>query len=107
MKGGSNRRTHNLDELNPRLNQITFHTLRRWKATMEYHRTKDILHVKRMLGHRRIDNTLLYTQLADFESDDDFTCRVARTLEEAKQLIEAGFEYICERDGVMLFRKRK
>jgi len=49
----------------------------------------------------------LYTQLADFESDDDFTCRVARTLEEAKQLIEAGFEYICERDGVMLFRKRK
>jgi len=92
---------------NPRLNQITFHTFRHWKATMEYHRTKDILHVKQMLGHRRIDSTLIYTQLVDFECDEDFTCRTARTLEEASQLIEAGFEYVTDIDGVKLFRKRK
>lgn len=30
---------------NSRLIQIHFHTFRHWKATMEYHRTKDILHV--------------------------------------------------------------
>ncbi|MEM3629154.1 MAG: tyrosine-type recombinase/integrase [Candidatus Bathyarchaeia archaeon] len=35
---------------NPRLLRISFHTLRHWKATMEYHRTKDILHVMQMLG---------------------------------------------------------
>jgi len=74
---------------------------------MEYHRTKDILHVKRMLGHRKIDSTLVYTQLVDFECDDDFTCRAARTLEEASQLIEAGFEYVTDIDDVKLFRKRK
>lgn len=32
---------------NPRILQIHFHTFRHWKATMEYHRTKDILHVMR------------------------------------------------------------
>jgi len=37
---------------NPRLNQITFHTFRHWKATMEYHKTKDILYVMRLLGHK-------------------------------------------------------
>jgi len=37
---------------NPKLNRITLHTFRHWKATMEYHRTKDILHVMRLLGHK-------------------------------------------------------
>lgn len=48
---------------NPRLLRITFHTFRHWKATMEYHKTKDILHVKEMLGHKDIENTMLYIQV--------------------------------------------
>jgi integrase len=55
---------------NPRLLQIHFHTFRHWKATMEYHKTKDILHVMRLLGHKNIMNTLKYTQLVDFKGDD-------------------------------------
>ena len=31
---------------NPRLLRITFHTLRHWKATVEYAKTKDILYVQ-------------------------------------------------------------
>lgn len=50
---------------NPRLLRITFHTFRHWKATMEYHKTKDILHVMQLLGHRNIKNTLIYTQLVN------------------------------------------
>jgi len=34
---------------NPRLLQVHFHTLRHWKGTMEYHKTKDILHVMQVL----------------------------------------------------------
>jgi integrase len=34
---------------NPRLLRIHFHTLRHFKATMEYYRTKDILYVKQLL----------------------------------------------------------
>lgn len=91
---------------NPRLLAIHFHTLRHWKATMEYHRTKDILYVKRLLGHKKINNTMLYTQLVDFKSEE-FTTRVATTLKEDRELIEAGFEYVTERDGNKIYRKRK
>ncbi|MDW8022862.1 MAG: site-specific integrase, partial [Nitrososphaerota archaeon] len=59
---------------NPRLLRISFHTLRHWKATIEYHRTKDILHVMQMLGHRNIKNTLVYTQIIDSPEDDGYVC---------------------------------
>ena len=74
---------------------------------MEYHRTKDILYVKNLLGHRKIESTMVYTQLIAFENEDHFTCRVAKDVQEAKQLVEAGFDYVTDIDGVKLFRKRK
>jgi integrase len=46
---------------NPRLERIKFHTLRHWRGTIEYHRPRDILHVKELLGHKKIESTLLYT----------------------------------------------
>jgi len=91
---------------NPRLLRISFHTFRHWKATMEYHKTKDILHVMQILGHRNIETTLIYTQLVNFEKDE-YHSSTARNIEEAKKLIEAGFEYVCTYDDIMLFRKRK
>ena len=51
-------------------------------------------------------NTLIYTQLRNFQ-DDDYICKVANTLTEATQLIEVGFEYVCEKDGLIFLRKRK
>ncbi|MEM2110765.1 MAG: tyrosine-type recombinase/integrase [Candidatus Bathyarchaeia archaeon] len=91
---------------NPRLKQISFHTFRHWKATTEYYKTKDILHVMDMLGHRDIKTTLIYTQLIHFESDE-YHSAVAKTVDEARALIETGFEHVCNYEGVMLFRKRK
>ena len=73
---------------------------------MEYHRTKDILHVMRLLRHKNIANTLIYTQLVEFESDE-YCSAVAGNVDEAKKLIEAGFEYVCSHNETMLFRKRK
>jgi integrase len=91
---------------NPRIRQISFKTLRHWKATAEYHKTKDILHVMRLLGHKNIKNTLVYTHLVDF-GGDDFICNAARTVDEAKELVESGFEYVTDVEGMKLFRKRK
>ena len=91
---------------NPRILRISFKTLRHFKATMEYQKTKDILHVMRLLGHRNIQNTLVYTHLINNESDQ-FTCKVAKTVEETKDLIENGFDFVTEVDGIRLFRKRK
>jgi len=91
---------------NPRIHHIHFHTFRHWKATMEYNRTKDILYVKKLLGHKRIESTLLYTQLVDFR-DHEYSCKAAETVKEAKELVEAGFEYVTSFEGYKLFRKRK
>ena len=91
---------------NPRLTQISFKTLRHWKATTEYHRTKDILHVMQLLGHKNIRNTLVYTHLVSFESDD-YVSKVAKTVKEAQELVEAGFDYVCDVEGFKVFRKRK
>jgi len=95
---------------NPRLLEISFHTLRHWKATMLYHQTKDILYVMRFLGHKSINNTLLYIQLAETifkEQSDEFTVKTANAPEGIKSLLEVGFEYICEKDGFLYFRKRR
>ena len=91
---------------NPRIEKITFHTLRHWKATMEYAKTKDILYVMHLLGHKNIKNTLIYTQLVNFESNE-YHFATAATIEEAGKLIQAGFEYVCHHNDIMLFRKRK
>ena len=91
---------------NPRLMGIHFHTFRHWKATTEYHKTKDILHVKQLLGHKNINNTMLYTQLIHFEGDE-YHVKVAKTLEEVKELLATGFEYVKAHNDVSVFRKRK
>ncbi|MEM3774351.1 MAG: site-specific integrase, partial [Candidatus Bathyarchaeia archaeon] len=74
--------------------------------TMEYAKTRDILHVMKLLGHKNIQNTLVYTHLVNF-NEDEYISRAAWTLEEAQKLVEAGFEYVCEIEGARLFRKRK
>jgi len=91
---------------NSRLTQITFHTFRHWKATMEYHKTRDILHVKEVLGHKSLNSTMLYTQLISFK-DDDFNAAVAHSEEEACKLVESGFDFVCDFNSNKIFRKRK
>ena len=94
---------------NPRILQIHLHTLRHFFGTMQYHFTKDIIHVQQLLGHRDIKSTMLYIQLeqALFQTSDEFHAAVANTVEEACKLVEAGFEYVTEIHGVKIFRKRK
>jgi len=94
---------------NPRIKLISLKTFRHWKATMEYIRTKDILHVKEMLGHVNINNTLKYIHLANAitQQNDEFVCKVAQSVNDAKELIESGFDYVTDINGLKLFKKRK
>ncbi len=75
---------------------------------MEYHKTKDILHVKRLLGHKKIENTEIYTHLINFESDE-WNVATASTLVEETKLLEAGFQYVrySDKDELAIYRKRK
>jgi integrase len=95
---------------NPRLAKITFHTLRHWKGTMEYHRTHDPDHVKRLLGHRSLTSTEIYINMEQAifsESDQQYHSAIAETIQQATTLIEQGFEYVATFDGKQLYRKRK
>ena len=93
----------------PTLKTIRLYDLRHYYATMLYAKTRDILLVKQQLGHKKLETTMIYVQLVNtlFNESEDYTCKTAKTLEEATQLIEHGFEYITEIDGTKLFRKRK
>jgi integrase len=95
---------------NPRILKINFRTLRHLKGTTEYHKTRDILHVKQLLGHKAIQSTMIYINLEQAlftESNEEFHFKVAENLKETGQLIEAGFEYIGRIHGSEVFRKRK
>ena len=84
---------------------------RHCKALREYHKTLCMQHVKKVLGHKSILATQRYVDLyneiyADLKPGD-YVCETASTVEEAKKIIEAGFEYVSEIDGVQLYRKVK
>ena len=90
----------------PSLQRISLYSFRHFFGTMTYHKTKDILYTKEKMGHRRIENTLIYTHLVNFKSDE-YTARVAEDIDEACKLVEAGFEYVTHIDNKKIFRKRK
>lgn len=48
---------------NPRIGKIHFHLIRHWYGTTEYHKTQNIVHVSRKLGHKSILNTMIYINL--------------------------------------------
>ncbi len=73
---------------------------------------EDILHAMQLLGHKKIENNLMYVQLVKSifqEVIEHYVCKVAKNTEEARQLIELGCEYVTGeyRDGGKLFRKKK
>jgi integrase/recombinase XerD len=88
------------------LKTVRLYDFRHYFATNLYDKTKDILLVKQQMGHKKLDTTLIYTQLLNL-NEDEWTCKGATTVEQATQLIEAGFQYVTEIDEVKLFRKRK
>ena len=96
---------------NPRLNKIHSHTFRHWKATTEYHKTRDIYHVRTVLGHRNINNTVLYITLENSQyqaTNDEWTSIVTHNLKEETQAINTGFELVrAINETTAIYRKRK
>jgi len=92
----------------PTLKTIRLYDFRHYYATTLYAKTRDILHVKQQMGHKKLETTLIYTQLLNL-NDEEWTCKVATNVKDATDLIEAGFEYVTGEynDGGKLFRKRK
>jgi len=94
---------------NPNLMKIKLHTFRHFYACKLYHSTKDILLVKERLGHRNIQNTMVYTRLVDWDQPDAWIVKRPQTTQEEDELIAAGFEYVRfdDRLAAPIYRKRK
>jgi len=77
---------------------------------MEYHKTRDIVHVKAVLGHKSITSTMTYINLESalfLQTDENFVCKVAHDEHEEAELIEAGFTFVNNRDKLAFYKKRK
>ena len=66
----------------------------------------NVLRVQKLLGHKNIRNTMKYIGLINFK-DNEFEVTTATTVEEAKKILSAGFNYVTEKNGIMLFRRPK
>jgi len=67
----------------PRLNLVSFKSLRHYFACRLYESTKDILFVQRQIGHRSLSNTVRYTRMVNFDADDEYLvngCKRCSTL---------------------------
>jgi integrase len=89
--------------------KIRLYDLRHWFGTMAYVNSRDIFHVKYLMGHRNIQSTLHYMHIAKgmINYSDDYTVKVAASIEEFTNLLESGFEYVSDYEGKKVLRKRK
>jgi integrase len=72
---------------NPRIQKVTFHSFRHFYASMLFYKTKNILYIKQQLGHRCVENRMVYTELINFESDEWHVAH-AKTLYEEDKLVQ-------------------
>lgn len=64
---------------------------------MIYHYNKGgLLLVQKLLGHKRNASTMKYTQLIEFK-DDEYDLATATTIEEAKSIVAARYDYVTEK----------
>ena len=92
---------------NPRLRQIELRSFRHWGGSMIAHYTNgNVLTVQKMLRHKCILSSMKYIHMIHLK-DDEFEVTSATDVEEAKKVLEAGFEYVTQKDGIMLFKKPK
>jgi hypothetical protein len=66
----------------------------------------NVLAVKNLLGHKRIENTMKFTSMIHFK-DDEFEVTTATTVDKAKQVLSACFDYVNEKNEIMILKKPK
>ena len=96
---------------NTRFLKIHYHTFRHCKAIREYHRTKDILYIKTVLGHKSLMTTQryveIYNQIYGDSTTGQFITKIALTKEQRITLLDDGWAFIKNDDNEWYFRKPK
>jgi integrase len=96
---------------NPRIEKIHFHTFRHCKALREYHKTRDLLHVMVVLGHRKIETTYmylrLYRQIYKPQQPNQFITKIGSTMKERIELLNDGWILVEKDRDDWYFKKPK
>ena len=104
-----NRVARNLKQ--PDLKKIPMKNLRNYSGAHLYLTLpiRDPIAVMRRLRHKKLETTMHYIRgiALTFEEDANYICRTSNNIKEDTELIENGFAFVTEREGVKLFRKRK
>jgi len=66
----------------------------------------NVLKVQKLLRHKKIQNTMKYIPMIKFE-DSEFEVAAATTIEEEKELLKTGFDFIREKNNIALYRRPK
>ena len=81
-----------------------------WARRRSYQQTKDILKVKKLLGHKAIESTMVYTQLIELHDSNvhQYAQKEVSTKEDRTALVESGWEFVFydPKDQTYIFRKR-
>ena len=86
---------------------IRLYDLRHYFATMLYAKCNNILYVKQQMGHKRIETTMIYTQLIE-NIEPEWNVESTTDQKRADELLKTDYTYILTTpDGYMKFRKRK
>jgi len=88
----------------PELKQVQLYDFRRFKASKEYHLSRNLLLVKQLLGHKHIDQTEKYISLFD-ETNITWIPVVAETDEEIRKCIQDDCILVCQANGKTYFKK--
>jgi integrase len=92
---------------NLNLLEVSFKSYSHWGGSMLAHATNgNVLTIKKILRHKRIENTMKYIHTIEFK-DEDYEIATATTEEEIKQLGKAGFIKFDEMSGIHFYRKPK
>jgi integrase len=91
----------------PELKNILLKSLRNYSAAQLYYATNDPWRVMLHLGHKKLDTTQHYISGMQLQGDPEYTCKTATNAKEAIELLEAGYQYIQDIDGLKIYRKRK
>ncbi len=89
--------------------KIRLYDLRHWFGTTTYIKTRDLLFTKYVMGHRNLESTMHYMHISKgcMSYSDEYTVKVASTIEEFTALLESGFEYVSDYEVKKILRKRK
>jgi integrase len=86
---------------------VSFKSFRHFGGTMIAEYTNgNVLTVKKMLRHKSIQSSMKYIHTINFK-DDDYEIATPTTIEEIKQLGQAGFVKYDEHNGIRFYRKPK